>query len=542
MKRLIPATILVLMAATAAAEQPPERTRWIVGVTGAAMAKGGALDKLLPGAAGEPFRSIDAMPVELTAAEARELARSPLVRYVEPDYERRLLGRRVPVERGAGRSSAGAEESTQVVPWGIDRVAAPRFWSIARGEGIRVGVVDTGVDLDHPDFRRIFASRARLTGRPGRGYDFVNGDGNPADDHGHGTHVAGTIAAADNFIGVIGVAPLAEIYSLKVLRPTADGSATGSVSGIIRAIDWAIEHDLHILNFSLGSEEQSIAEKEAVQRAVDAGILLAAASGNSFAEGTAGIQYPAGYENVIAVGAIDQAETVASFSQRGTGLDLVGPGVAVLSTSPVGVALGARMAVDGAPVVLVEELEGSPMGHITGSFVYCGLGKPEEIPASVAGRIALIKRGELTFADKAKNATNAGASAVVIFNNVQGGEAGFTLVPSENPDFPFPVTVAIRQEDGEALLARPGAILDIEVFSLNWRNLQGTSMATPHVAGVAALVWSLEPAATAQEVANALITGARDLGPEGWDETFGHGVVDAWGAAEVLAPEKVPAP
>ncbi len=414
---------------------------------------------------------------------------------MEPDYERHLYRsrpaagpRREAVETGTAAPFVSPRSATQSTPYGVDLVRARTLWGYGRGAGIKVGVIDTGIDYNHPDLKGVYKG----------GKDFINGDDDPMDDHGHGTHVAGTIAAEDNQLGVVGVAPEVEIYALKVLKPSADGSATGSVSAIIQAIDWAIANGIRVINLSLGSDESSITEKDAFARAWDAGILAVAASGNDY-NGTDLVGFPAAYPNVIAVGAVDAKEALASFSQRGTELALVAPGVGVLSTMRVGTAVIADVLVDGEALPEVEPPSGSPRGEASGAWVSCGIGKVNEFPPSVAGKIALIRRGEITFNEKARNAKAAGAKAVIIFNH-ENSSLLWTLIRNDAAGKPiaddFPVTVGITKSEGEALLARPAATVALAVSPYDYGSLQGTSMATPHVAGVAALVWSLAPSSS----------------------------------------------
>ncbi|HVR43260.1 MAG TPA: S8 family serine peptidase [Thermoanaerobaculia bacterium] len=554
---LLSALTAVLLGGVSHARAAGDEVRnWLVGIEAAG--KLGALVPELEGLRLERFESFRGVAVRMTEAEANALRSAPGVRFVEPDYERHL--HRARRARGPARGPLVQAENTaraQATPWGIGHVRASNLWEHSRGATIRVAVVDTGIDYNHPDFRKVYPRRARGATRPA-GIDFVNGDGDPMDDHGHGTHVAGTIAAVDNAFGVVGVAPEVELYAIKVLRPLANGSATGSVSSIIKAVDWAISNGIHVLNFSLGSDEPSQAEREAFEEAWEAGILSIASTGNGYDpdEPIEGIGYPAAYPNVVAVGAIDEVEAIASFSQRGTQIALVAPGVRVLSTLPVGSSQVADALVDGSPLLEVEPVHGSPLGAVTSGFVDCGTGNISEIPATVAGRIALIRRGGtsattpsgFTFNEKVRNAKSMGAAAVIIYNH-DNSPLSWTLIRSnalgsplaEDLSFEWPLTLAITKTDGEALLQKPASVLAISSTPYDYGTLQGTSMASPHVAGVAALIWSLAPDATAAQVRNALVTGARDLGPEGWDSTYGFGIVDAVRSAEVLAPERLPA-
>jgi serine protease len=228
---------------------------------------------------------------------------------------------------------------------------------------------------------------------------------------------------------------------------------------------------------------------------------------------------------------------LASFSNQGPELDVVAPGVDVLSTFRVGTGL-ISFVVNGQTTYAGGALTGTKKGSVTGEYVFCGLGKREEIPASVAGKIALIKRGDLTFAEKTRNAKEAGAIAVVIFNR-DDSAISWTLIVEEDPStatYDWPVTVGIPLADGEALAAKGGGTITVAAQADDYGSLSGTSMATPHVAGAAAVLWAVAPNATAAEVAAALKATAHDLGAAGPDVVFGAGVIDVFEATKHLSP------
>src|SRR3989344_65401 len=210
--------------------------------------------------------------------------------------------------------------------WGVEKIGGGTVHASGNtGVGVKIGIIDSGVNYDHPDLDGIYVG----------GHDFVQeddvaGDG-PLDVYGHGTHVAGTACAEDNDLGVIGVAPSCALYSLRVLND--DG--VGSWSRTIAALEWAVAHDLEIVNLSLGnSKNPGRAGKTAFDNTAAAGVVIVAAAGNS--GNTAGkgdnIIYPAKYASVIAVGATDSTDKRASFSSTGSTLEIMAPGVAVLST------------------------------------------------------------------------------------------------------------------------------------------------------------------------------------------------------------------
>ncbi len=201
--------------------------------------------------------------------------------------------------------------------WGVERIEAPEVWDTTSGQGLRIAVVDTGIDYSHPDLQARFAG----------GYDTVNEDSDPADDHGHGTHVSGIIAADLNEAGLAGVAPQASIYSLKALA--SDG--TGYISDLVEAIDWAMEQDAAVINFSLGSSYDSSILESKINEAARQGIMLVAAAGNT---NGGSVLYPAAYDSVISVSATDSSDNFASFSS--VGAEIAAPGVSINSTVPGG--------------------------------------------------------------------------------------------------------------------------------------------------------------------------------------------------------------
>ncbi len=207
--------------------------------------------------------------------------------------------------------------TADVPDWGVDRIDADEVWETTQAAGVRIGVVDTGVDYTHAELAQRYAG----------GFDFVNEDSDPQDDNGHGTHVAGIAVSSLNGSGIAGAAPGSALIGLKSL----DADGTGYISDIIRAVDWAIANDVSILNFSLGTTYDSTLLEDALNRAAREGIVSVAAAGNT--NGGA-LLYPAAYDSVIAVSATDQNDKFASFSSIGA--ELAAPGVSITSTLPGG--------------------------------------------------------------------------------------------------------------------------------------------------------------------------------------------------------------
>ena len=316
------------------------------------------------------------------------LNRDPNVLYAEPNY-RAFAFDTVPNDEHYGNQ------------WGLPKIEAPAAWDISTGSSdVVIAVVDTGIDLDHLDLS--------CSGKLTAGWDFVNNDATPDDDHGHGSHVAGIAAACtNNSRGVAGVAWGARLMPVKVL----DYSGNGTYEGVAAGVTYAVNQGADIINLSLGGFDDSTTLATAIQYADAHGVLVAAAAGNCAQDGYQcnylinPIMYPAAYSTTIAVAATDFSDNRASFSEHHPYVDVAAPGVGIYST---------------------------------------------------------------------------------------------------------------------------------------WRNggytwLDGTSMATPHVAGLAALLWSLDPSLTHDEVRDIIQSTADDLGASGKDDYFGYGRINAWRALESIS-------
>jgi subtilisin family serine protease len=480
---------------------------------------------------------IHGFAANLTAGEIAALKASGNVTSIEPDPEVRAF-------------SDNVVSGQQTTPYGINDVSAPAVWAVTRGKSlangpaIHVAIIDTGIDYNNPELSAVFKG----------GKNYVGGNGDPLDDNGHGTHVAGIIAAANDGAGVVGVASDVDIYSLKVL----DTCGSGRGSNIIAAVQWVIDQKKAIggnwiINLSLGSEDSSPAEETQMQAAADAGVLVFAASGNGYS-GTDGLAYPAGYSSVVSVGAVDSANKVTTFSQRGADLKVVAPGLDVLSTfvSPlVGTDDGRKLAAlraDYKDTATNKELTFTACPPVTtgisSTFVYCGFGgAASDFPASVKGKIALVSRGNnVPFFDKAQNASKAGAIGIVVFDNAPIDPAvlvypGFFTTATSAIAIPASAPfLFINQADGLALKATPNARITFSTGFEQFSLLSGTSMACPHAVGAAALVWAASPNSTATNIATALEQTAKDLGDPGQDTTYGYGLVNAYDAAKQLNP------
>ena len=218
---------------------------------------------------------------------------------------------------------AHVEEVTEV-PKGVEMIQAPKVWEKTKGKGMTIAILDTGCDLTHPDLKD------RIIG----GRNFTNDDKGDKDVYrdynGHGTHVAGTMAATQNQRGVVGVAPEANLLIVKVL----DKNGSGQYDWIINGIYYAIEQQADIISMSLGGPEDVSELHEAIQKAVEHNILVVCAAGNEGdgQDATNEFDYPGSYNEVISVGAVNLDRRISDFSNSNNEVDLVAPGETILST------------------------------------------------------------------------------------------------------------------------------------------------------------------------------------------------------------------
>lgn len=245
-------------------------------------------------------------PPEVAEGEGlQQILSSDNVLAVEDDFEVELLCFfRSPVSY-----------TRQVVPWGVKRIGAPDAWQVGTGKGVKVGIVDTGVDTDHPDLRQNV-----------KGAVDVTGSGNGMDFHGHGTHVAGIVAAVNNEIGVVGVAPEAEIYAVRAF----DRYGRAQISTIVEGVRWCVENGMRVVNMSFGSKDESTALRMAIDKGLAKGMIFVAAAGNSGSDNS--VVFPARHSGVVAVSAISENNRIASFSSKGPEVDITAPGDKIVST------------------------------------------------------------------------------------------------------------------------------------------------------------------------------------------------------------------
>ena len=257
-----------------------------------------AKDKLVERASGVKIKNLDligGMAVYLpNKAAEKALANQSGVLRIDDDIIVEALAKGG--KGGGSGKPAPAPQPSQDTPWGIDRIDADLAWGVTTGDPIKVAVIDTGIDLTHPD----------LAQNTKGGYNAINPTKSANDDNGHGTHVAGIIGALNNEIGVIGVGPAIDLYAVKVL----DRRGSGWLSDIIEGLDWAIQNGTQVVNMSFGTASDIESFRDAVKIVNAAGIVQVAAAGNNGGS----VIYPAAYPEVIAVSAMDSHSPSASWA------------------------------------------------------------------------------------------------------------------------------------------------------------------------------------------------------------------------------------
>lgn len=206
----------------------------------------------------------------------------------------------------------------QIHGWEIIKFNISDQWRYSQGEGIKVAVIDTGCDLDHPDLKNNILD----------GINIIDPSKPPQDDNGHGSHVAGTIAAENNECGIVGVAPKAKIIPVKVL----DKNGGGTLQNIIKGIEWSANNRVDFITMSLGSPMPSKDLENAINYASSKGCIIFCAAGNSGPESD--IMYPAKYDHTISIGAIDENLNRTGFTCSGETLDFLAPGHNIIGCVP----------------------------------------------------------------------------------------------------------------------------------------------------------------------------------------------------------------
>ena len=440
---------------------------------------------------------MNAMAVEVPTVALKGLQNNPNVEYVEEDAVRKAFALTSP--------STGTPYATgQLVPYGIKMVQAD-ILPDTNAANRKVCIIDSGINRDHEDL-----SGNTLTGEydAGTGWWYT-------DENSHGTHVAGTIAALNNSgKGVVGVNPNAKLKLHIVKVFSASGWAYSS--SLASAANKCGAAGSNVISMSLGGGRKTRTEENAFNSLQSQGVLSIAAAGN---DGNTIVSYPAGYNSVMMVGAVDENKAWATFSQYNSQVEIAGPGVQVLSTVPMNTGTEAKLTV-GTTAYAPGIMEGSPVKSATAPLADFGIG--DTTNSAMAGKVCLIQRGTVDFATKVSNCQASGGVGAVVYNNVAGSFGGtlgttVTNIPS----------VTTTDAEGLQMKGQLGQSATVAIQPSSYAYFDGTSMATPHVSAVAALVWSYYPTCTGAQIRSSLGKSAQDLGAAGRDTKYGYGLVQA---------------
>nr|CAA82213.1 alkaline serine protease (VapT) [Vibrio metschnikovii] len=439
----------------------------------------------------------DALYSAKLAEERVEALRSrPDIEYVEIDPPRFLM--------------------SETTPWGYFAVKADQLEDSQAGNQT-ICIIDSGYDLAHND---LSGNRVTGTNDRGTGQWYIPGSNNA-----HGTHVAGTIAAIANNEGVKGLLPNQNV-NLHIVK-VFNESGWGYSSTLVRAIQTCADNGAKIVNMSLGGSQSSRTEQNAMDALYERGVLMIAAAGNS---GNTAHSYPASYDSVMSVAAVDSNYDHASFSQATNQVEIAAPGVAVLSTVSVGEGVLSTIITEDRDyfrrgVVPHNRLnnngfgfESAPIaGQYTAPLALCDTSSGRYQCGDMRGKICLTERiaNETPSVRPEINAVaacnNAGALAAMVYSNQQRPGLQNPFVLDQFNTYPL-LSVSVNRNVGQELAALVGQ--DITVSTRTGEDYQyynGTSMATPHVSGVAGLVWSYHPQCSAKQIRQALTQTALDL-------------------------------
>lgn len=464
----------------------------------------------------------DAGPNTETAV-AESISRLPGVESASLNYIRRrsVIPNDPLFERQWGLFNTGQTALITSGTPGAD-INAPAGWDVNTGSpDVVIAVIDDGVDYLHEDlWENMWVNPGETPGNgiddDGNGYiddvygyDFAadlggSNDNNPMGIDSHGTHVAGIIAAkGNNGIGVAGVCWNAKIMAIKAFRPTSPEPylyTSDEVEAFEYIINMKTQYNVNVvaINCSYSGDTNMDMERDVIEEAGNAGIIVVAAAGNGGDDGVGDNidqtpEYPASYDlpNIISVAATDSSDQLADFSNYGAdSVDIAAPGVEIESTALMGQGDGIdSLETNGMQFHVIRMEYGGYTDGITKNLYPCGKGlTPADFPAAVNGHIALIERGDATFAEKVTLAQNAGAAAAIIYNNVAGeflgtlGEAG-NWIP----------TLAVSRENGLILLGLGNPVVMLVSRVSNYLFKQGTSMAAPMVCGAAGLLAARYP-------------------------------------------------
>lgn len=519
------ATLLALSTSVAIAADAASQQRYIVkyktvtSVAGvASMPSKTHIQSSLKATGGEMILSLNNIGAAAFIGDeetVNALRTDPNVEYVERDVIRRL--------QSIYHDDSADLATEQVTSYAIYQAQANQL-DLDMSNAKTVCVVDGGIagsDGEEGGFNPDF-EWANITGTN----DPRTGQWN-SDSGDHGTHVAGIVAAADNDIGTVGAAPSNPLHIVKVFN--ADG--TGYSSQLVDAISQCQQGGAKIISMSFGGPDKSRSERVAFKAFKKSGGLAIASAGNL---GDKTRDYPAGYNSVMMVGANDADNNIASFSQfpkckkswkkrDGNCVEVSAGGVNIVSTVPSDSTPVVSLNVDGH---YYPALSMGNFGAVSGELYNMGIG--DTVDAGAQGKVCLIQRGGLSFDDKASNCHASGGIGLIAYNT--DGDLIKTDVSDTLATFPAALVTA---QTGAELLGATNADISIELGDYGYKS--GTSMSTPLVAGVAALVWSNHPNCSGEDIRDALKMTAQDFGKPGKDRYFGYGIVKARAASDYLS-------
>ncbi|GIU24044.1 peptidase S8 [Shewanella schlegeliana] len=456
--------------------------------------------------------------VKLDNKRLQELRFRADVDYVEEDVPRRLL--------------------SETTPWGQTYVGATAL-SDSQAGNRTICIIDSGYDRSHNDLN---ANNASGTNNAGTGNWF-----DPGTNNAHGTHVAGTIAAIANNEGVIGVMPNqnANIHVIKVFN--SDG--WGYSSSLVSAVDTCVYNGSNVVTMSLGGPSSSNTEKNALAAHANNNVLLIAAAGN---DGNSTHSYPASYDSVMSVAAVDSNKDHAAFSQYTDQVEISGPGEAILSTVTRGEGRLADINIAGQSYFNngvvphnryvksgTSHISSPIIGSITGTLAECAVSGSSFNCGNMTNKVCLVERvgnqgSSYPEIDAVKACEVAGASASIVYSNTALPGLQNPFLVDSNNEAPI-VSVSVDRATGLALREQIGNSVTVaNSDNEDYEYYNGTSMATPHVSGVATLVWSHHPQCSAQQIREALKATAEDLETVGRDNKTGFGLVNASAAKTYL--------
>jgi serine protease len=453
------------------------------------------------------FADMRVLSARLPQSTALALQNNPKVR------ELALESKRYPM------SWSDTTANGEMTPYGIHMVQADQLG--LGGAMPKLCIIDSGYKYGHEDL-----PTAGVSGYNGKLAWNQDGDG-------HGTHVAGTIAGlGGNDKGVRGV--ITGGANLYIVRVFGDNGAWAYESDLINALTKCRDAGAKVVSMSLGGGKGiGPWEKNAFDSAYNNGVLSIAAAGNA---GNTSISYPAGYDSVVSVAAVDAAEVVADFSQKNSTVEIAAPGVAVYSTYSK--LETSTAAISGGPTYSGYPIEGAKQTTgVTAALADGGLCTASN--GAWSGKVVLCARGDVSFKQKVDSVAASGGVAAIIYNNVEGGFYGTCNDGSGTTCNAIPA-ISLSQADGLGARNHFGTsttvVNKVELSNSAYMYNNGTSMATPHVSGVAALVWSHNSGWSNAQIRNAMNATAKDKGASGRDNSYGYGIVQACAALKYLNP------